>query len=81
MSKLSNMALSSSMAKDERLFRMKSQIKSGKTLTVQSCQSSLGLSRGTILSYLKELNMSIYDGETKDMSTVFNDETDVVYPF
>lgn len=78
---VSNMSLSMSIERDERKFRMRSEIKSGKTLTVQSCQSSLGLSKGTILTYLKELNMSICDGETKEMTKVFNDETEVIYPF
>lgn len=70
-----------SMGKDDRKFRMRNEILTGKTLTVQSCQSSLVLSKGTILQYLKEMNMSIYDPDTEEMTPIFNDETEVIYPF
>lgn len=78
---IKNMSLSMSMDKDERKFRMRNEIKTGKTLTVKSCEKSMLLSRGTILQYLKELNMSIYDTEKKEMTRTFNDDTEVIYPF
>lgn len=78
---IKNMSLSMSMDKDERMFRMRNEIKTGKTLTVRSCEKSMSLSRGTILQYLKELNMSIYDTEKKEMTKEFDENTEVVYPF
>lgn len=78
---IKNMSLSMSMDKDERMFKMRNDIKIGKTLTVRSCEKSMLLSRWTILQYLKELNMSIYGTEKKDMTKKFNDETKVICPF
>lgn len=76
-----HMALSMSIDRDERKFRMANEIRTGETRTVRSCERSLMLSRGTILTYLKELNMSIYDTEKKEMTKVYNDETEVIHPF
>lgn len=78
---ISNMSLSMSLAKDERKYKLEEEIRQGKTLTVSACAVSIGLTQNTIRNYLKEINVSIYDDEKKEMSKVYNDETKIVYPF
>ena len=79
--KLSNMSLSMSIGKDERKFRLEQEIRAGKTLTVSSCARSMELSKNTIRTYLKEMNIAIYDDEVKEMTKVYNDDTELIYPF
>ena len=81
MSNISNMSLGMSLGKDDRKFLMEQEIVAGKTLTVSSCARSLGLSKNTIRTYLKEINYSIYDDETKEMTKAYKADTVVIYPF
>lgn len=59
--KMSRMALSSSMRKDERKFKLKSLIRNGECKTLKSASHLMGLSERTIIQYLKELNIKMYD--------------------
>lgn len=55
------MALSQSIAKDERLFRLKHAHKQGKIVTVKSIEQFLGISRATALKYVDELKLEVVD--------------------
>ena len=78
---IKNMAFGMALGKDERKWQLGEEIRQRKTLTVSSCARSIGVSQSTIRTYLKEINMAIYDDETKELTKVYNKETQIVYPF
>lgn len=80
MSKFSRMGAESGLQKDERKFKLKTLIEQGKALTVSACAQQMRLSRHTILTYLKELKISLYDDVKKEMSYKEDDFTEV-FPF
>lgn len=80
MGKLESMGLSSSIAKDERMFKLKQLILQKKVFTVSACAKKMQLSRSTILKYLKEMNIAIYD-DVKDDLTEHDDTTQIILPW
>lgn len=60
-SKFSQASLSSSMGKDERKFKLNSLINDGKCKTLESASKLIGVSEKTIITYLKEMNIQMYD--------------------
>lgn len=78
---ISNMSLSMSLKKDERKYKIEEGIRSGKLRTVSSCAREAEVTQNTIRKYLKEMNISIYDDEKKEMTKSYNSETKIVYPF
>ena len=60
-SKIAKGALSSAMGKDERKFKLNSLIKTGECKTLKSASKLIGVSETTIIKYLKELNIQLYD--------------------
>ena len=81
MAALKNMSLAMSMGKDERKFRLEQEIRARRALTVSSCARIMELSKNTIRTYLKEMNISIYDDENKEMTKVNGDNSETIYPF
>lgn len=63
-SRLSMMGLESSMGKDQRKFQLQTLINNKEVVTLQSAASKMGLSKGTIVTYLKELNYQMWDTDT-----------------
>lgn len=59
--KLQNMGFESSLQKDERVFRFKSLVEQGKIVTVQSAVNELKVARSTILGYVKETGVEVFD--------------------
>lgn len=65
-SQQSSMGLESSLGKDDRKFKLQSLFNKGEVFTLKSAMSELALARGTIISYLKELDLQLWDTEKKE---------------
>lgn len=61
--KLAKMGFESGLGKDERKFELKSLINKKKVITLQSGMQAMGLSKGTIITYAKELELQLWDPE------------------
>lgn len=62
-SKLSKMGFESSLGKDERKFELQTLISKKEVITVQSGMKAMALSKGTIITYAKELGLQLWDPE------------------
>lgn len=62
-SRMSGMGLESSMGKDQRIYQLRTMITNKEVITLQSAMQALALSKGTIITYLKEMGMQMYDAE------------------
>lgn len=62
------MGNASALAREENQWRLERAIVSGKVRTVKSAMYFLGLSRGTVLSYLRTLDISIINDESMKMT-------------
>lgn len=78
---LNRFALSSSMDRDERIFNLKMLLENKKVRTVQSAMKQLNVSKPTVLSYLKELNIAIVDADTGQLTKTFTNDTTIILPF
>ena len=57
------MGLEASMGKDERKFRLQSLIDKKEVVTLQSAMTAMSLAKGTIITYLKEMDLQLYDAK------------------
>ena len=55
------MGQGSALGRDERLFRLKVAIDQGNVKTFQSARKYMLVSEKTLLSYLKDLDIALYD--------------------
>ena len=62
-SQMSGMGLEASMGKDERKFRLQSLIDKKEVVTLQSAMTAMSLAKGTIITYLKEMDLQLYDAK------------------
>lgn len=62
-SKLSKMGFEASLGKDERKFELQTLINKKEVITVQSGMRAMGLAKGTIITYVKELGLQLWDPE------------------
>lgn len=60
------MGLEASLGKDDRKFKLQSLFNRGEVFTVKSAMSELGLAKGTIHGYLRELGLQLWDTERKE---------------
>lgn len=60
-----NMGVSSSMKRDDNIFKFRTLLSKGEIITVASACQKMGLSRNTIISYAKEANVAIVDDKKK----------------
>lgn len=60
------MGMESSIAKDERKFQLQAYIEKGLIFTLQSATQVFSLSEGTIITYLKEMNLQLWDAKKSD---------------
>lgn len=81
MSNIDVMSLEMSMGKDERKFRMRVLLDKGECFTVTACSKSIGVSRETVLKYLKEMNVAVFDDKKGELTKVYNDDTKIYTPF
>lgn len=65
---LERMGTSSALGREENEWKLERAIERGDVRTVKSGMSFLGMSRGTILKYLKSLDISIINDETMKMT-------------
>lgn len=61
--KLSKMGFESSLGKDERKFELQAKINRKEVFTVLSAMEAMALSKGTIITYLKEIGLQLWDTE------------------
>lgn len=62
-SRLAGMGLDASMGKDQRKFQLQSLINKKEVITLQSAMHTMGLAKGTVITYLRELNYQMWDAE------------------
>lgn len=60
------MGLEASLGKDDRKFKLQSLFNRGEVFTVKSAMSELGLAKGTIQGYLRELGLQLWDTERNE---------------
>lgn len=67
MSPFQNMALKSSLDKDERKFRLELELKHSRIKTLQEASKFLGLTESTVKKYLNELNVKLLNEVTNNL--------------
>lgn len=65
---LTSMGLSMNERRSDNKFRLRAAVVKGDVRTVSACSRLLGLSRSTILVYLRELDISIVDDTVMKMT-------------
>lgn len=60
------MGLEAGLDKDDRKFKLQSLFNSGEVFTVKSAMKELGLAKGTIHTYLRELGLQLWDTDIED---------------
>lgn len=55
------MGMESSIARDERKFKLQMYIEQGKIITLKSASQAMGLTEATIVGYLKEMDLQLWD--------------------
>lgn len=63
MSQARAMGVESSIGKDERKNRLRVYINQGEVMTLQSATNKMQLSESTIISYLKDLKLQLWDAK------------------
>lgn len=63
--KQSGMGLNASMGKDERKFKLQALINKKEVVTLQSAMQALGLAKGTVITYLREIDYQMWDAKDK----------------
>jgi len=64
-SQLSGLGLESGLGKDERIFKLQTLINKKEVVTLQSAMKALGLAKGTVTGYLKEIDVQLWDTDTQ----------------
>ena len=62
-SQLSGLGLESSLGKDQRKFQLQALIDKKEVITLQSAMQAMSLAKGTIITYLREMDLQLYDAK------------------
>ena len=57
------MGLESSLGKDQRKFQLQALIDKKEVITLQSAMQAMSLAKGTIITYLREMDLQLYDAK------------------
>lgn len=71
-----NLYEESALGKEERLFKLTHAIRNGRVKTIQDAEKLLLVKKSTVLKYLKELKMALYDKETEKFIDYSKEDVD-----